>query len=70
MTQELTEMIGRAIVAASIFWGGAWIAWSGIRPSRSDSKKWYDRTIRIVGGLMLMAVAIGGVIALGLSRTQ
>jgi hypothetical protein len=29
--------------------GIGWTAWSGLRPGKGDSRKWYDRTIRAVG---------------------
>ena len=39
-----------------------WTAWSGFRPGPSDSRKWYDRAIRAIGGLILIAVLTFGLI--------
>jgi hypothetical protein len=33
---------------------------SGISPTEFDSKTWYDRTIRIVGGVVLFIVFVAG----------
>ena len=30
-------------------------AWSGIRPGPDDPKAWYDRLIRSVGGIIVLA---------------
>jgi hypothetical protein len=39
-----------------------WIVWSGVRPSRSDPKKWYDRAIRTVGGMIIIGALLFGLI--------
>jgi hypothetical protein len=39
-----------------------WTAWSGFRPGPSDSRKWYDRLIRAVGGLIVLAALTFGLI--------
>jgi hypothetical protein len=49
---------GLKIIAMLVMAG--WITWSGFRPGREDSAKWYDRAIRAVGGLMILAVLIAG----------
>ena len=33
---------------------------SGVSPTEFDSKTWYDRTIRIVGGVVLFAFVVAG----------
>jgi hypothetical protein len=38
----------------AIFGGMGGIFWSGIRPGRDDSRKWYDRAIRAVGGAIIL----------------
>jgi len=35
-----------------------WTAWSGRRPGVGDSRAWYDRTIRAVGGLILFCFVL------------
>ncbi len=40
-----------------------YLVWTGIRPGRDDPKAWYDRAIRIVGGLMILVVLTVGVLA-------
>jgi hypothetical protein len=40
----------------------AWVAWSGLRPGHGDSRKWYDRLIRAVGGLIVLAALTFGLI--------
>jgi hypothetical protein len=35
---------------------------SGIKPGPSDPNKWYDRAIRIVGGLLIGLMALLGLI--------
>ena len=39
-----------------------WTAWSGFRPGPSDSRRWYDRAIRLIGGLILLAALTAGVL--------
>lgn len=34
------------------------IVWSGIRPGPNDSLAWYDRAIRVGGGLFIIAVIV------------
>ena len=46
-----------AIIAAV-----GWTAWSGFKPGRSDSRKWYDRLIRAIGGLIVLAFLTFGLI--------
>lgn len=46
-----------AVVAALV-----WLVKTGIRPGRNDPKAWYDRTIRIVGGIILLLVICFGFI--------
>jgi hypothetical protein len=36
------------------------MSWSGIWPNRDEPRKWYDRTIRILGGIILGASALFG----------
>ena len=38
------------------------LIWSGIRPPLSEPIAWYDRLIRIVGGVLVLLVLIGGFI--------
>jgi len=33
---------------------------SGVSPTEFDSKEWYDRTIRIVGGVVLFVTLVAG----------
>jgi hypothetical protein len=33
---------------------------SGISPTQFDSKVWYDRAIRVVGGLIILLVLLAG----------
>jgi hypothetical protein len=33
---------------------------SGVSPTQFDLKKWYDRTIRIVGGIVLFVTFVAG----------
>jgi len=33
---------------------------SGVSPTQFDSKTWYDRTIRIVGGVVLFVTFVAG----------
>jgi hypothetical protein len=33
---------------------------SGVSPTEFDSKKWYDRAIRIVGGVVLFVTLVAG----------
>ena len=35
---------------------------SGVSPTEFDSKKWYDRTIRIVGGVVLFITFVAGLV--------
>jgi len=35
---------------------------SGISPGRDDPKKWYDRAIRVVGGILIFLVLVFGAI--------
>jgi hypothetical protein len=37
-------------------------AWSGFRPREGDSRKWYDRAIRSIGGLILLVTMLLGLI--------
>ena len=39
-----------------------WTAWSGFRSRPSDSRKWYDRAIRAIGGLIILAALAFGLI--------
>lgn len=48
---------GIAILAAV-----GWTAWTGFRPGPSDSRKWYDRAIRAIGGLIVLAVLAAGLL--------
>src|SRR5262245_51017112 len=34
------------------------VIWSGIHPGPNDSHAWYDRLIRVVGGLFIYAVML------------
>jgi hypothetical protein len=34
------------------------IVWSGVRPGPNDSSAWYDRAIRVGGGLFLIGFII------------
>ena len=57
--------IGSFIIAALVFH----LVKTGIKPGLLDSPKWYDRAIRIVGGLMIGAVfALGFAMLLGWLR--
>jgi hypothetical protein len=40
-----------------------WVAWSGFKPGPEDSARWYDRAIRAVGGLMILALLLAGFIS-------
>lgn len=51
-----------AIRVAAIVAAVAWVTWSGFRPGPGDSPKWYDRTIRAVGGLIVLAGLTFGLI--------
>ncbi|HET7108902.1 MAG TPA: hypothetical protein VFI38_18965 [Candidatus Acidoferrum sp.] len=35
---------------------------SGVSPSEFDPKAWYDRAIRVVGGLIILAMLIAGIV--------
>jgi hypothetical protein len=49
----------------AIFFFIAVTIWSGIRPGADDSRKWYDRTIRALGGLIiLLALGFGLILQL------
>jgi hypothetical protein len=39
-----------------------WVAYTGIRLGPRDSRKWYDRTIRALGGLLVLALGVWAVI--------
>jgi hypothetical protein len=41
-------------------WG--WIAWTGFRPTGGFSRKGYDRAIRAVGGVLLVALILLGMV--------
>jgi hypothetical protein len=56
------ESIALVAKLSAYGWICGWLAWSGFRPGHHDPKKWYDRAIRIVGGLMLLALMVGGLI--------
>jgi len=49
------------IIFAAVGSGWACIALirSGLRPGRLDSPKWYDRTLRMIGGLLMGCLSIG-----------
>lgn len=35
---------------------------SGVSPTEFDPKAWYDRAIRVVGGLIILALLIAGIV--------
>ena len=39
-----------------------WMVRSGVNPKEPEPRAWYDRTIRIVGGILLLIVFGGGAI--------
>ena len=39
-----------------------WLIWTGARPGKEHPRAWYDRTIRIVGGVLLLLAILGGVL--------
>ena len=39
-----------------------WLVKSGIRPTRNDPTAWYDRAIRIVGGIVIGSALLAGVL--------
>jgi hypothetical protein len=43
-----------------IFLAVIWTIWSGVRPSSGDSKAWYDRAIRAIGGVIILLVLLRG----------
>ncbi|MGP0072431.1 MAG: hypothetical protein ACLPWF_10925 [Bryobacteraceae bacterium] len=44
--------------AALTLWGC--IAWTGFRPTGGSSRKGYDRKMRAIGGLILVALILAG----------
>jgi hypothetical protein len=50
------------IKIGAIFLALLWVAYTGIKPRPGDSRKWYDRTIRTVGGLFVLTFMILAVI--------
>jgi len=51
-----STQIGTAgwIRVVALFAGLLWTIYSGFRPGLGDSARWYDRTIRTVGGLVVL----------------
>ena len=37
---------------------------SGVSPTQFDSNKWYDRTIRVVGGVIIFLTFVAGLVLL------
>jgi hypothetical protein len=35
-----------------------YLVWTGIKPGKHDPKAWYDRAIRIIGGVLIGALFI------------
>jgi hypothetical protein len=52
----------RWIEIAAIFLALLSTAYNGIKPRPGDSRKWYDRAIRTIGGLFVLAFMILAVI--------
>jgi hypothetical protein len=64
-TEQFTNTMQKAIwwirmiaIVAAV----GWTAWSGFKAGEGDSRKWYDRTIRLVGGLIVLAGLTFGLI--------
>ena len=51
-----------AVAVIATAWGCISLIKSGIRPDIVDPLKWYDRTLRIVGGLIMGFFCVGIVI--------
>ena len=60
MACEMAQWTLWGLRTAAIFASLAWIVWSGIKPKPRDSKAWYDRVIRAVGGVIIMLALLYG----------
>ena len=52
----------RWIEICALFLGLLWTAYTGIKPRPGDSRKWYDRAIRTIGGLFVLSCMILAII--------
>ena len=51
--------------------GALWsLVRSGLKPGPNDSFKWYDRVIRVVGGILIVLVLLAGVVAVWMNQLQ
>jgi hypothetical protein len=60
MTHFLESPLGLWIRVVPFFLLSLYLLRSGIQPNAAEPRKWYDRAIRIVGGVVFAAGALFG----------
>lgn len=56
---EWTKAARIIFAIAASGWGCISLLRSGVRPGTLDSPKWYDRTLRVVGGILMGCLCAG-----------